>query len=205
MQPDESVTAWIDRLRAGDPTAAQLIWKRYFERLVELARKRLGKARRVVADEEDVALSALASFCRAAEQGRFPQLLDRHGLWRLLVVITERKAVNLLRTQQRAKRGGGRVFSESELGTANPRGEERPAGLDELPSREPTPEFAALIAEECERLLRQLDDAGLQRVALLKLEGCANEEIAEQLGCALRTIERKLSLIRDLWEHEVPS
>ena len=49
---------------------------------------------RRAADEEDVALSAFDSFCRGAEQGRFPQLDGRDDLWHLLVVITVRKKPN---------------------------------------------------------------------------------------------------------------
>ena len=106
MAADDSVSAWLDRLQAGDPSAAHRLWQRYFPRLVGLARQKLRDAPRRVADEEDVALSAFGSFCRAAEAGRFPDLLDRDGLWRLLVVITARKAAHLLRDQGRQKRGG---------------------------------------------------------------------------------------------------
>src|SRR5207249_6675395 len=63
---DSSVSAWIDRLKDGDPAAAQPLWERYFGRLVGLARDRLRGAARRAADEEDVALSAFDSFCRGA-------------------------------------------------------------------------------------------------------------------------------------------
>ena len=84
-----SVTLWIDRLRTGDSRAAQELWERYFRRLVGLARGKLQGKRRGAADEEDVALSAFDSFCRGANEGRFPQLHDRDDLWHLLVAITD--------------------------------------------------------------------------------------------------------------------
>ena len=59
-----SVTRWIGQLQTGDPAAAQLLWDRYFRRMVGLARKKLEGAKRGAADEEDVALSAFDSFCR---------------------------------------------------------------------------------------------------------------------------------------------
>src|SRR5207237_10567463 len=92
-QDDGSVTRWIGDLKAGGDSAAQHLWERYFHRLVHFARARLRAARRAgaIADEEDAALSAFDSFCRGAAQGRFPDLADRDGLWRLLVVITLRK------------------------------------------------------------------------------------------------------------------
>ena len=93
MSREGSVTCWIQLLSTGDPAAAQRLWERYFRRLVGLARTKLRGAPRRAADEEDVALSAFVSFFRGAARGRFPRLEDREDLWRLLVVITARKAL----------------------------------------------------------------------------------------------------------------
>src|ERR1051326_8403596 len=106
MASEGSVTHWLGQLRSGDPAAAQQLWERYFQRLVQLARHKLRGVPRGVADEEDVALSAFDSFCRNLERDRWPQLLDRDNLWRLLVVITARKAHHLVRDERRQKRGG---------------------------------------------------------------------------------------------------
>ena len=106
MSSGGSVTRWLGQLQEGDSAAARQLWERYFRRLVGLARKRLRGAPRRAADEEDVALSAFDSFCRAAAQRRFPRLDDRHDLWQLLVVITDRKAGALARATRRQKRGG---------------------------------------------------------------------------------------------------
>ena len=184
-----SVTFWIDQLKAGDHAAAQPLWERYFERLVGLARSKLRGLPRRAADEEDVALSAFDSFCRGAEQGKFPQLADRDNLWPLLVVITARKALDLRTAERRQKRGGGAVLDEA----AGP-------DLEQVIGREPTPEFAAQVAEACQRLLDRLDDAELRSVALAKMEGYSNDETAVKLGCVTRTVERKLRLIRSIWE-----
>src|SRR5262249_10020181 len=107
MSSAGSVTAWIGALKAGDHAAAQRLWERYYEQLVRLAREKLGGARQRAADEEDVVQSALDSFYRSAAQGRFPQLRDRDNLWPLLIVITERKAFDLLQHERRKKRGRG--------------------------------------------------------------------------------------------------
>ena len=95
MRSSGSITRWLGQLKAGAADAVEPLWERYFRRLVGLARARLQGTPRRAADEEDVALSAFDSFCRGAEQGRFPQLLDRDNLWRLLVTITARKAFRL--------------------------------------------------------------------------------------------------------------
>src|SRR4051794_40964675 len=139
-----SVTHWLDQLQAGDPAAAEKLWDSYFRRLVALARAKLQGVPRRAADEEDVALSAFDSFCRGAQRGRFPQLDDRNNLWRLLVVITSRKALDLAQHEARKKRGGA-VLDEAALPGLH---DSAAAGLEQLRGREPTPAFAAEVAEE---------------------------------------------------------
>src|SRR5262249_45697951 len=159
---------------------------------VERVRQKLRDAARRAADEEDVALSAFDSFFRAAEQGRFPRLDDRHDLWQLLVLIADRKACDLIEHERRQKRGGGKVLDES----AGP-------GLAQVVDREPTPQMAAEVAEECKRLLDVLKDDQLRRVALWKMEGYTNDEIAAKLGRSRPTVERKLDRIRCTWKQEL--
>ena len=182
-----SVTRWLGRLQAGDPAATQRLWERYFERLVGLARKKLRGAAPGGGDAQDVALSALASFCRNAERGRFPQLADRDGLWRLLVTITARKTAHLLRAERHEPQAAG--------GEADP-------DLEQLLSRGPTPETAAQLAEDYRRLLDSLGDGELESVAVWRMEGLTVEEIAERLGYVTRSIKRKLQTIRAIWEQE---
>src|SRR3954469_1199717 len=98
-----SVSHWIGRLKEGEGEAVQRLWEGYFRRLVGLVRAKLRSAPRRAADEEDVALSAFDSFCRGAEQGRFPKLEDRDDLWQLLVLIASRKAANLVKHENRQK------------------------------------------------------------------------------------------------------
>src|SRR3954454_15671845 len=200
-----SVTLWLGALRAGDLDAAQPLWERYFAQLVRLARARLRAAPRpgADADEEDAALSAFDSFCDGAARGRFPHLADRDELWRLLVVLTARKVGAQAQRQRRQKRGGGRVLREVDILGADPDGGD--AGLEQVVGAEPTPEFAAMIAEECRRLLDSLGDEDLRRIAVWKMEGYTNEEIRQRLGCSLRTVTLKLALIRTLWDPEQTS
>jgi DNA-directed RNA polymerase specialized sigma24 family protein len=190
-----SVTHGLALLKAGKPDAAQALWQAYFARLVALARQRLRGTPRRADDEEDVALSAFDSFCRGAEQGRFPRLDDRADLWQVLVLLTARKALQLVRHECREKRGGGKVLTEADLDD----------GLAELVAPEPTPEFAAEVADECRRLLDALPDAELRSIAVWKMEGHTTEEIAARLTCVPRTVERRLRLIRDIWSREDPT
>ena len=189
-----SVTQCISALKQGDQSAALGLWEAYFQRLVGLARARLRDTPRLIADEEDVALSAFDSFCRGASAGRFRQLDDRRDLWQILVLITVRKAIDLRNYEGRASRGMGKVQSLTEL---------TQEGLDAIGGGDPTPELAAQLAEEYERLMEQLGDASLQSVATWKLEGYTNEEIAARLGCVTSTVERKLARIRSVWTTEM--
>ena len=146
-----------------------------------------------------MALSAFDSFCRGAVKGRFPRLGDRGDLWRLLVTITARKAVDHLQRERCQRRGGGRVVGEAALDAADA---EAGRWLEQVVGREPTPGFVAQVVDECRRLLEGLGDEGLRTVALLRMEGYGNDEIAERLGCGLRSVERKLERIRKRWVAE---
>jgi DNA-directed RNA polymerase specialized sigma24 family protein len=203
MSSPGSVTLWIAQLKTGQRHAAQPLWQNYFHQLIDRARRKLAGLPRRAADEEDVALSAFDSFCRAAEAGRFPDLHDRDDLWQLLVVLTDRKACDLAKYERRHKRAprDGRVLDEAALGQAG--GPDQDTALGQLVSPEPSPEFALQTAEECRRLLDALGGDTLRQVALRKLEGYSVEEIAAQLGCVPRTVKRWLRLIRQTWQQEL--
>ena len=101
-------------------------------------------------------------------------------------MLTARKAIDALRREQ-----------------ARPPLPQQPddsAGIDQIVGAEPTPSFAAEVAEECRCLLDQLNDDTLPKVAVLKLEGCTNVEIAGRLSISRASVERKLKLIRKKWE-----
>jgi DNA-directed RNA polymerase specialized sigma24 family protein len=194
MSSDVSITRLIGMLKQGDRVASQQLWEAYFGRLVGLARARLRNTVLRVADEEDVALSAFDSFVRRAERGQFPRLDDRDDLWQLLYVLTVRKAINLVHHQGRKSRGGGLVQSLQDL---------EALGAVEILDTEPSPELAAQMTEECQRLLARLGDDTLRSVALWKMEGYTNIEIAAKLGCVEQTVERKLRAVRQTWSNEV--
>jgi DNA-directed RNA polymerase specialized sigma24 family protein len=195
---DGSVTIWLDELKAGNAAAAKPLWDGYFTRLVRLARARLWAVPRAAADEEDVALSAFDSFCRAVAVGRFPRLDDRDDLWQVLFHITTRKAINLVRRERSEIRGGGRVIH----GSAIDEGSEVNV-IAAAVAKEPLPEVVAEVTEACAQLLGALDEGRkLRAVAIWKMEGYTNSEIAEKLGKSIPTVERKLARIRTIWVRE---
>jgi DNA-directed RNA polymerase specialized sigma24 family protein len=200
MESNDSITHWIEQIRASDPAvrdqAAGQIWHRYSARLLQLARGHLDQRIRRREDEDDVLQNMYASFCRRMQRGYY-QLDNRQDLWNLLVAMTLHKA---RRAAIRHTRQGRAVYREQGLPASDASGSMAPAG--QVPAPDPTPQQAAELAEGAERLLRALPDPLLRQVALWKLEGYTSEEIAaaDKLNCATRTVERKLRLIREFWE-----
>ena len=201
MSHDDPVTLWLDGIKAGDNLDIHRLWNRYFQRLVRLAGSKLPPHCRRAFDEEDVALSAFQSFCDRAGRGQFPRLNDRDDLWRLLATITVRKALDTMRHQVRQKRGGGHVLGESAL-LVNQGGEGEGEGLAEVLGREPTPEDVARFADDYRSLLAKLNDPSLRSIAQRRLEGQTTQQIAVANKVSTKTIERKLQLIRAIWNQE---
>ncbi len=181
-------------LKSGDDAAASQIWERYFHRMMALARKKLSASVRRVTDEEDVAISAFHSFCRGVAGGRFAQLDDRNDLWQVLAMITTRKARRKTTQACADKRGNGQVRGESVFSEDLP--------FQDAAREELSPEFLALAKEELQLLLDRLPDEQLRQISLARLEGYSNEEIASMLGRHVRSVERKLQIIRQYWGAE---
>lgn len=183
-----SVTHWIDLFRNGDDEAASRLWNRYFAPLVSVARRKLNGMPGNALDAEDIALSAFHALYRAASAERLPEMSDREGLWHSLLVITAGKVVDAKRRELALKRGGGQVVQPS-IDLA-----------DFLHGDEPDPTIAAMMREQFEWLLDLLQERELKEIAVLKMEGLTNEEIAARLQCSDRTVKRRLTLIRRIWE-----
>jgi DNA-directed RNA polymerase specialized sigma24 family protein len=197
---ENSVTRWVKDLKAGDRgEAARLLWQRYFERLARLAQARLRAVARGPADGEDIALSVFDSFFEGVAEGRYPRLADRDDLWRLLTTIALCKASNQRRREGQIKRGNGRVIGASDYAARDFTGQDP---LAQVAGREPSPELAAALIDEIRQRFADLPDESLRVVALRRMEGHSNAEIAGELDCSLRSVERKLELIRRTWGPE---
>tara|TARA_R110002049_G_scaffold2750_9_gene22392 strand:- start:68919 stop:69542 length:624 start_codon:yes stop_codon:yes gene_type:complete len=195
---NQDVTAIIRRLEEGDVSASVELWNYCFPRLLSYCRGKLPEHMRRVLDEEDVALSAFKSFCLGAGQGAFGDIKGRDELWKLLFCIAGRKAGGYLRHQTRQKRGGGQVVGESIFQSEGH--DSVDTGIDQVAGDAESPATIAQFANECQVLLDMLQDDNLQTIALLRIEGYSVDEIAERIGCAKRTVERRLNLIREIWK-----
>jgi RNA polymerase sigma factor (sigma-70 family) len=184
-EASQSITRLMRAVQDGSTSAVRPLLAAYFDRLVQLASKRLQNLPGLDGYDEDLALHSFHSVCqRLRDPARPLDLTDRDDLWRLLATRTISRTIDLIRRHKPAE-----ILDEQDI--------------TQLLTREPTPEEAAEVADECRHLLDSLQEPELRQVALWKVEGYTNEEIAARLDCVPRTIERKVSRIRMLWKHEL--
>ncbi len=200
--PRDTIVAWVAGLKAGKSSCAYRLYGDIYEQLVRLSKQRFSGLKPRWADEEDVALSVFQSFCERAAAGQFPQLDNRDDLWKILVTLTCRKVRDYVRFDRRQKRGGGAVRGESVFMDAD---EPNAPGINAAEGNELPPDMALLVAEESRRLLDCLEDETLAQIAVWKMEGFTDQEIATRLDCAVRTVERKVARIREKWSREASS
>jgi RNA polymerase sigma factor (sigma-70 family) len=197
---DASVSTWIGQLRQGDDTAAQRLFERYVEQLVRVATDRLRDRPKRRADEEDLVLTVFEEFVSRARMGKFPKLHDRQDLWQILLLITDRRAIDQLRREAAYRK---RVRGESTLATPD-ESTSIASPIEHIADREPTPDEAVAFADELATLLSQLKDDELRAIVGDRLAGLTDNEIAQKRRCSLRTVERRLSEIRGRWSEVAP-
>ena len=186
MERQPSQPDLADLLRRGDPAAGALLWQRFAERLIALARQHLDQRLRGKVDPEDVEQSVLRSFFRGHAEGQW-DITDENGLWHLLVRITLRKCHRRLEQFLTARRDVRREAESVEDGQLTP-------------DVEPTPEEAALFAEAAETVMSRLGSEMKRNVFRLSLQGYNIAEISKQLRYYERGVERVRAEIRSLLE-----
>lgn len=188
MSQDRSFAELMARLRAGDEEAAALVFNRFTQRLIALARGRLGQRLRQKVDPEDVLQSVYKSFFLRQAQGQFdPGNWD--GLWGLLTVMTLRKCG---RWVERFHTGRRNIALEV---SAPPSAEGSGDDWDHL-AHGPTPLEAVRLAETVELLLQGLDERD-RAIVVLGLQGYTPSEIHDQVGCTTRTVQRVLKRVKE--------
>lgn len=190
----------LAKLAAGDEGAAEQLWEKYYDRLVRMARRRIGDTPRRVVDEEDVVVSAFDSFCEGMKAGEFTELASPADLLGLLIRITLRKSRAKRRwfyAQKRYPAAPAALRGDSAdvtvFGSGDGRGVAGCSGLG------PSPEDVALLAERRGRLLGCLTSETLRETAQLKLDGHTNDEIADKMGCTRQTVKNRLRRVYQTW------
>ncbi len=193
----QSVTLWVEDLKQGDATAAERIWYLYQQQLVNVARRRLVGMPLRMADEEDVVLEAFAAFLRGVGKEHFFEFRNRRDLWQALVRLVDCSAKDCRRRSKTKKRGSGQVRGESVFERATIG--RTPVGLAGFAGSDSPLQSAESTVAGVEERLGKLSDDTLRQIAIMKLEGFTTDEIADRLQISRRSVERKLSLIRDTW------
>lgn len=181
-----SVTQWIADLRNGDPDAASKIWTRFVDRLRCIAKTRFRHSSCRVGYADEVVTDAFVDFFKKGPD-QFESLVNRVELWQILVTITERRVIDVIRKELARKRGSGNVRNGLNDSICSLSGLTKP------------PDVELMMIETFSERLEQLNDEKLSELAIGKMEGLSNLELAMKHGTSLRSIERKLSLIRKIW------
>jgi DNA-directed RNA polymerase specialized sigma24 family protein len=199
MEAPDDLSSSLGELLDKAPQEAEAIWSEFFPRMLKLAKAKLGGMQMRTFDEEDVALSAMNSFFRGKNDGRFDRLDSRDEMWRLLATITVRKVTAQRRKAMADQRGAGAIRGESIFFNPANADSSMIAGLGNFSDDRLLPDTTEEILKNCEHLLEKLDDEKLRRTAIMRLEGYSNQEISEELGCSVARTKQRLQRIRELW------
>ncbi len=191
---DENSVDLLQRWRDGDEQAAALLFDRYLNQLVGLARSRLSERMQRRVEPEDVVQSAYRSFFRKAKDGRYT--LEKSGdLWRLLATITVSKLRGQVEFHTAKKRA---VYTEESVA-----GGRSTMGVNlEAIVRDPSPDDAAAVIEELTNLMGKLEPVQRQ-ILELALQNESVENISDQVHRSARTVRRTLQTVRNELENRL--
>ncbi|QEG21771.1 ECF-type sigma factor [Mariniblastus fucicola] len=198
MEMNSSVTDWITQLRNGHSSACDKLWPFYLQRLTAIICQKLESSRTEVSDEEDVLIDTCEVCFRKIKEGVYPNISSRHDLWRLLTKIATRKSIDQIR---RSRKGVDRLRQEATQTINSTNDSFEVNHIDSFPGAEPTPEFAAMVADESRYRLSQLPEKMVD-VVKLRLQGFTLKEIAAKTGVSLPTVQRYLSFVREAWSQD---
>jgi RNA polymerase sigma-70 factor (ECF subfamily) len=177
----------VSNFKAGSESAAQELFDRYCERLMRLAKRRIGQRMVSRVDPEDVLQSAFRTFFNRVRNDEF-SFHEEDDLFKLLVRLTVHKTLRQIAFHRAGKRN-------PELEAAQ--GSDAQDMLQQLSADEPSPEAAVALVDEFDRFMAQLPPLDRQ-VLSLKLQGYSTLEIAEQINSYDRKVRRILERIQTL-------
>jgi RNA polymerase sigma factor (sigma-70 family) len=203
MEPkdNESFEELLDAMQEGEDRAFTVFFNRHYDQLVQFAQKKLGSFPLRSFDADDVAQSAMKSLFKSLRENRY-EAQGSSELWQILITITKNKLIDRRRRQQAQKRGGGNVRGESIWAQA---GEDSGLSEQQDTKQNMTPDAQVELLETTELLFQRLEDDKTREVARLLLAGYRINDIAEELNCVRRTVERKIVHIREIWSEVLNS
>lgn len=195
MRYEQQITNWIHKLSNGDERAVEVVFSKYFDRLIRLAAGKMKGMNAVPRDGEDIAISAIKSLCNGLNENRL-ELTSEDDLWACLFKITTRKVCAERRRAYAKKRGENQWLVSGDTAAT----EDDDALFNAVAGKEPSPELALQMAEAADDMLALFDkDSIQQQIIQLKLQGLTNQEIADQTGLVIRTVFWHLKNIQTRW------
>jgi DNA-directed RNA polymerase specialized sigma24 family protein len=198
MNMNSSVTDWIHQLRDGHNSACDKLWPFYLQRLTSLISQKLEFSRTEISDEEDVLIDTCEVCFRKIKEGSYPNISSRQDLWRLLTKIATRKSIDQIR---RSRKGVDRLRQDATHLFQTGDSSFEFNSINSLPGPEPTPELAAMVADESRYRLSQLPNKMVE-VVKLRLQGFTIKEITEKTDVSFPTVQRYLSYVREVWSRD---
>ena len=153
----------IDLWRRGDQNAARQIVERYFDRLMVLARRRIGQRLVSRVDPEDIVQSVFRTFFVRLKDGQFV-FQDEDDLCKLLMRITLHKTLRQVAFHKAAKRDPNLETSQ---------GEPPPRPAADAPRREPSAESTVTFLDQLEHFLDRLEPETRQIIEMRVCKGTA--------------------------------
>lgn len=184
---DTDFEALMRRLRHGDAAAYDDLYVRYGSAIRRAVRQHLHSRLRPQFDSFDFVQDVWASFVALpVDQYTFA---DTDSLGRFLTRVARNKVIEVYRRRFRTR---GYDIRREQVVAPTPAVPE-PAVID----RGPSPSQVAMAGERWEVMSRMLPDG--HRAILERLsEGHTHEDVAEQLGVSVRTVERVVRRLKDL-------
>jgi eukaryotic-like serine/threonine-protein kinase len=172
----------LSLVQHGNSQAATAIFDRYVQRLLALARARIGPKLRRRIDADDVVQSAYRSFFVHASNGEYA-LTESGDLWRLLASVTLHKLYGQVELHTAARRSMNREDAVNQI-SANDRA-----------APEPTAAEIIAITEQLQLVSKRLT-ADERTVLTANLQGDSVATIAKAIQKSPRTVRRLLDQSR---------
>ena len=198
MDSKSTVTDWIKQLRNGHSSACDKLWPFYLQKLTAIICRKLESSRTEVSDEEDVLIDTCEVCFRKIKEGVYPNISSRDDLWRLLTKIATRKSIDQIR---RSRKGVDRLRQDSNQVIQSRDSSFEVNLVESHPGAEPTPEFAAMVADESRYRLSQLPEKMVD-VVKLRMQGFTLKEVSEKTDVSLPTVQRYLNYVREVWSQD---
>jgi RNA polymerase sigma factor (sigma-70 family) len=181
----------IARFKAGSESAATDLFERYCEKLMGLARRRIGQRMASRIDPEDVIQSAFRTFFSRVRNDEFT-FEGASDLFKLLVRLTVNKTLRQIAHHRAAKRDPGKEAAQ---------GSTADDVFRNITAGEPTPDVEVALLDQFEQFLSQFS-AFDRKVLEMKLQGHTTAEIAATLDTYERKIRRVMERAGELLHDE---